>query len=209
MIKEIYLIRHGETDYNKKGIVQGSKVDTSLNATGQMQAQAFFEHYGHLPFEIIFTSTLKRTHETAKPFIDKGVAWMQFDEINEMSWGYQEGKQRTPEMIADYQKVMDEWAKGNFHAKLQDGESPAEVHERCQIFVNQLLKRKENTVLICAHGRLNRVLVCTLLGQGLEYMENYEHQNTGLYIFRQKEHHFELILQNDIRHVEEIASSIL
>ncbi len=208
-MKQIYLIRHGETDYNKQGIVQGSKVNTSLNTTGQLQAQAFFETYEHVPFEIIFTSALKRTHETVKPFIDKGIQWMQFAEINEMSWGYQEGKQRTPEMSADYQKVMDEWARGNFHAKLQDGESPAEVYERCQVFVNQLFERTENNILICAHGRLNRVLVCTLLGQGLEYMESYEHQNTGLYTFRQKEHQLELILQNDVRHFEAIATSIL
>ncbi|NJK83771.1 MAG: histidine phosphatase family protein [Saprospiraceae bacterium] len=208
-MKEIYLIRHGETDYNKQGIVQGSKVNTSLNDTGRLQAQAFFETYAHLPFDIVFTSALKRTHETVKPFIDKGIPWVQFAEINEMSWGYQEGKQRTLEMSADYQKVMDEWAKGNFYAKLQDGESPAEVYQRCQVFVNQLFEQTENTILICAHGRLNRVLVCALLGQGLEHMENYEHQNTGLYTFRQQEHQIELILQNDEHHFEAIASSIL
>jgi probable phosphoglycerate mutase len=40
-IKDIYLIRHGETDYNRMGVVQGSGIDADLNELGQRQAQAF------------------------------------------------------------------------------------------------------------------------------------------------------------------------
>ena len=50
MPKEIYIIRHGETDYNRQGIVQGQGVDTSLNDLGRRQASAFFEHYRHIDF---------------------------------------------------------------------------------------------------------------------------------------------------------------
>ena len=44
-LKDIYLIRHGETDYNRMGVVQGSGIDADLNELGNRQAQAFFEHY--------------------------------------------------------------------------------------------------------------------------------------------------------------------
>ena len=44
-IKDIYLIRHGETDYNRLGVVQGSGIDADLNELGQRQAKAFFDHY--------------------------------------------------------------------------------------------------------------------------------------------------------------------
>ena len=40
--KTIYLIRHGETDFNRQGIVQGSGVDSDLNELGLAQAEAFF-----------------------------------------------------------------------------------------------------------------------------------------------------------------------
>jgi bisphosphoglycerate-dependent phosphoglycerate mutase len=40
-IKDIYLIRHGETDYNRLGVVQGSGIDADLNDLGRRQAQAF------------------------------------------------------------------------------------------------------------------------------------------------------------------------
>ena len=40
-LKDIYLIRHGETDYNRMGVVQGSGIDADLNELGNRQAQAF------------------------------------------------------------------------------------------------------------------------------------------------------------------------
>lgn len=207
-MKEIYLIRHGQTDYNKLGIVQGSGVDTSLNEVGQQQAQAFFNFYQHIPFEVVLTSALKRTHETVQPFVKKPINWHQHPEINEMSWGIHEGKHRTDAMKAEYQLVTDEWAKGNFDARLSSGESANDVHERCLVFKEHLLNRTESKILICAHGRLNRVLVCTLLNQGLEHMESYGHINTGLYRFELKEDQFKLLLANDAKHLERIPESI-
>lgn len=45
MTKYIYILRHGETDYNRRGIVQGSGVDAELNEYGRLQAEAFFRYY--------------------------------------------------------------------------------------------------------------------------------------------------------------------
>ncbi len=203
-MKEIYLIRHGQTDYNKLGIVQGSGVDTSLNHLGRKQAQAFFDYYQHIPFEVILTSKLKRTHETVEPFRNQAIAWHQFASINEMSWGIHEGKHRTRDMESEYHLVTSEWARGNFDARLTSGESANDVYERCLLFKAHLAKRPESTILICAHGRLNRVLVCALLNQGLEQMENYGHINTGLYHLQMQDDRFELLLANDARHLERV-----
>ena len=59
--KTIYIIRHGETDYNRQGIIQGSGVDSDLNETGRIQAEKFFKAYHHIPFDKVYTSELKRT----------------------------------------------------------------------------------------------------------------------------------------------------
>jgi broad specificity phosphatase PhoE len=45
MDKELYIIRHGETDLNKQGIVQGRGINSDLNDTGRAQAAAFFKMY--------------------------------------------------------------------------------------------------------------------------------------------------------------------
>ncbi len=69
-LKDIYLIRHGETDYNRMRVVQGSGIDADLNELGKRQAQAFFEHYQNLALDKIYTSALRRTHQSVKGFID-------------------------------------------------------------------------------------------------------------------------------------------
>lgn len=206
MDKTIYLIRHGQTEYNRLGIVQGSGVDTSLNETGKAQAIAFYERYKEIPFELVVSSALKRTQETIHPFIEQGLTWKKYKEINEMSWGDHEGKHRTPEMIAAYKLITDEWDRGNFDAKLERGESPNEVAARCKVFVEQLKGRKEEKILICGHGRLNRCLLCVLLDQDLTYMQTYEHKNTGLYIIKYKDGQPELLTNNDLSHLEEVVA---
>jgi probable phosphoglycerate mutase len=45
LTREFFIIRHGETDFNLQGIVQGRGVDPSLNETGRRQANQFYEYY--------------------------------------------------------------------------------------------------------------------------------------------------------------------
>ena len=59
MKKEIYIIRHGQTDYNLKGIVQGRGVDSVLNETGEEQAKKFHEKYKEHDFDVVFTLQTK------------------------------------------------------------------------------------------------------------------------------------------------------
>ena len=91
-IKNIYLIRHGETDFNRQGVVQGSGVDSDLNALGEAQAEAFFQIYQHIPFDKVYTSALKRTHQSVKKFLDNNLTWEQHQGLNEISWGIKEGQ---------------------------------------------------------------------------------------------------------------------
>ena len=86
LVKDIYLIRHGETEYNRKRVVQGSGIDADLNDLGQKQAAAFFAHYQNLTIDKIYTSVLRRTHQSVKGFIEKGLPWEQYEGLNEISW---------------------------------------------------------------------------------------------------------------------------
>src|SRR5258708_29183342 len=88
--KKIYLVRHGQTDFNLRGIVQGSGVDSSLNDTGRAQALAFYQAYGDVPFDKVYTSRLRRTVETVRSFIDHGVLHEALGGLNEISWGTKE-----------------------------------------------------------------------------------------------------------------------
>jgi bisphosphoglycerate-dependent phosphoglycerate mutase len=83
--KSIYLIRHGETDLNRKGVVQGSGVDSMLNEWGEAQAAAFFNAYQHVPFDKIYTSALQRTQQSVRGFINQGIPYESYAGLYEIS----------------------------------------------------------------------------------------------------------------------------
>jgi probable phosphoglycerate mutase len=201
MRKNIYIVRHGQTDYNKMHIVQGSGVDSSLNAVGQQQALAFYQKYKAVDFEVILTSKLVRTHQTMGRFIESGLAWEQFSEINEMAWGIHEGKKSTPAMMEEYRSMTNAWKQGDYNARITGGESALELSQRLNIFIDHLKGRSEKNILICSHGRAMRCLM-TLLKQDFLYnMEEYPHANTGLYLVDYTPDLFQFQLENDLSHL--------
>jgi broad specificity phosphatase PhoE len=200
-MKEIYIVRHGQTEYNALRIIQGSGIDSDLNDIGRAQAKAFFEQYKDVPFEVALTSKLKRTHQTVAAFVEKGLSWEQHIEINEMGWGVHEGKKGTPQLHEDYKKMVEAWKSGQYDYRLEAAESAAELAARLTSFVENLKIRPEKTILTCSHGRAMRCLMSVLKEEELSEMEKYSHSNTGLYkvIFDGK-FHFEL--ENDTSHYD-------
>jgi len=199
--KTIYIVRHGQTDFNKQGIVQGSGVNSSLNARGQEQASAFYQKYKHEPFEAVLTSRLLRTHETMAGFINDGIPWEQFDELNEISWGQHEGRKSTPAMQTEFQELLKAWSTGQYHARIAGGESALEMHERLSTFVEYLKNRPEEKILVCSHGRAMRCLMTVLENAPISNMQAYEHDNTGLYLVNYTPHVFQFELENDLSHL--------
>ena len=202
--KTIFIVRHGETDFNRQRIIQGSGVDSSINKTGKLQSQAFYDKYKTVGFDVVITSALRRTHETMEPFIQNGLPWEQFSEINEIGWGNHEGKKGTPELIEQYKEVIKQWQVGNYHASMESGESAHQMHSRLHSFVEHIKTRPEQTLLVCSHGRAMRCLMCILKSQHLREMENYHHANTGLYKVIYQNGQFEFELTNDTSHLDEI-----
>ncbi len=207
MEKHIFIVRHGETELNRRKIIQGSGVDAPLNATGRKQAHLFFEKYREEPFEGVITSALQRTHQTMAPFIEAGLSWEQTPDINEMSWGRHEGKGSTPELHERYRAMIDAWQRGDLDARLDDGESLREMADRLNRFIERLRQRPEQYLLVCSHGRAMRALMCLLKQQDLKMMEKYRHSNTGLYRTLYRNDYFHFLLENDTSHLEGVQLS--
>ena len=202
--KTIYLIRHGETDYNRRGVVQGSGVDSDLNEMGQAQAQAFFQAYQSVPFRKLYISGLKRTYQTAGPFIDLGIPHEKLTGLNEISWGVMEGK--VPGNLDNeyYRSLMDAWSAGNTSLPTDGGESPAQVEARQRVALDVILSRPdESPVLIVMHGRAMRILLCWLTNRPLAQMDHFEHSNLCLYKLRYDAdtRAFNIELSNDTAHL--------
>ncbi len=203
--KKIYIIRHGETDYNKRGEVQGRGIDADLNATGVAQGKAFYEFYKHIPFVKVYTSKLKRTHQTVKGFLDAGLPWEQLAGLDEMDWGKHEGKGITTEVREDFERIILAWRSGDFDVYPEGGESPYDVYTRQTAAMQHIVSQEEeDTVLICMHGRAMRLLFCQLTGKPLSKMDDFPHQNTSLYIFNYEDGKYELETFNSLEHLKSL-----
>jgi probable phosphoglycerate mutase len=208
MQKTIYLIRHGETDYNRRGIVQGSGVDADLNDMGRAQAMAFFQAYQHVPFRKIYTSTLKRTVQTVESFIELGIPYEQLSGLNEISWGIMEGKVPGNMDNAYYQALMEAWSSGNTALPTDNGESPDQVMARQKPAIEHILSRTdEEPILIAMHGRAIRILLSWMVKRSLSAMDEFEHSNVCLYKLRYDydRQEFTIELANDTSHLLSLA----
>jgi phosphoserine phosphatase len=182
MDKEIYIIRHGETDLNKQGIVQGRGINSDLNDTGHAQAAAFYAAYKDVPFDKVYTSKLKRTHQTVKGFIDAGTPWEQLEGLDELAWGIWEGKPNDENAIAAFKGIMEKWEAGDYDARFEGGESPNDVVKREKEAIEVIRNAtNEKTVLVCMHGRAMRLFLCLLTNRPISEMTEFPHQNTTLY----------------------------
>ena len=205
LTKTIYLIRHGETEFNRMGIVQGSGIDSDLNETGILQARAFFETYRHIVFNKIYTSQLRRTVQSVQEFINLDTPFEQHEGLNEISWGEKEGK--VPNYLEDklYLEVIANWGKGKTDIPAAPlGETPEEVVARQKPVVDIILSRPaEETILIAMHGRAIRILLTHILNRPLSDMDAFEHTNLCLYklVYSYKEKAFQLEIANDITHL--------
>ena len=201
ILKDIYIIRHGQTDFNVRQIVQGRGINSDINETGMQQAAHFFEAHKEIHFDVVYTSSLKRTWQTVDAFIDKNIPHIATTALDEIDWGIFEGVEHHKSLQKEYYDIIDEWKKGNLSVKIEGGESAQDLANRLQPFVDDINQSKEKTILVCTHGRTLRVLMCLLLNKPIAEMDTFEHQNTCLYHLQKNEDEYTLLKQNDISHL--------
>jgi len=196
---KLYIIRHAETEYNRKGIIQGSEVDSDINDIGESQANSFYEYYKDINFDKIYVSDLKRTFQTIRRFTENGSSYEKLKEFNEISWGINQGKSDD---LEDYARLIDTWLAGNLDNKFEEGESPNEMSERLVKGFDKVLDDDHDTVLLCIHGRALRILLSKIIDNDLTKMDKYVHSNTGLYILEYKNGKYEILGSNLRDHLE-------
>ncbi|NNF22511.1 MAG: histidine phosphatase family protein [Saprospiraceae bacterium] len=202
----MYILRHGQTDFNKRGVVQGSGIDAPLNETGRLQAKAFHNTYKSIDFDRIYVSNLQRTHQTVGNFVEDGYELIKLAGFNEINWGAYEGKSMTPESNAYYSDMSEKWSNGDVHLPIEGGESPLEVKERIDAAMKDVMNAEnEKTVLICMHGRAMRILLSSLLGYPLSLMDMFPHHNVGFYRLLHTGNMFRVMQFNEYGHLNGLA----
>lgn len=164
----LYMIRHGETDWNKQGILQGS-TDIPLNACGIEMAEKTSAGLkkDNISFDRIFSSPYLRARTTAEIIAkDFGCAITIAPQLREMCFGKYEGH-RICEFRRDqkYTEINKFFYDPAHYRNEGDAESFEQVFARIQEFLTDSILPLENTcenVLLVCHGALIRALICLI-----------------------------------------------
>lgn len=165
---EIEFIRHGQTDLNKTGRIQGSSVDAELNETGRNLAIESAKNFDESEFDRVFASPMKRAVETARIFTKDKKDIILDKRLMEFDYGEWDGKLLT-EMKEQHPDAIDPWGKAdsNYIKYAPHGESFAHLKERCAEFMTEIEEKYPNEkILVVAHGTLIRMMIAYLITDG-------------------------------------------
>ena len=199
----LYIVRHGETAHNKKGIVQGH-YDAKLSYSGIKQAKLLAERLKVVNFDYIYSSDLARAKRTTKEITKFQNCPIKYTkQLRERNLGVFENRSR--EVLVKY--INDKKIKilGKTHVKLPGGgESLYGLQKRAIKFIEKIYSgHEEETILLSTHGFIKKILLMYFRNIALEDFYKYENfGNTSLSIIKfYKDNKYKIELENDIKHL--------
>ncbi|MEG2303963.1 MAG: histidine phosphatase family protein [Lachnospiraceae bacterium] len=184
---KLYIVRHGETDWNKEKRVQGHS-DIPLNEFGISLAKKTAIGLKNVKFDVAYSSPLCRASETARLIIDDdNVPRIEDERLEEIGFGEYEGlccsKEGWNIPDREFKKFFE--SPDEYKAP-KGGESFAEVKNRAHLFLRELYQKKEyenSNVLIATHGATLCGMLNDMKNLGLsEFWQGGIHRNCAVTI---------------------------
>lgn len=198
---KIYVIRHGETNANKEGVLQGSS-DWPLNEDGIKLAKLTGQNMKDIKFDICYSSPLIRAKDTAKYVIEESGNNTEIifdDRLKEINGGIYEGKKfrSKPSEIPGHIALMFKY-NPFLCGKFKNGESMLAVCKRTQNFLKELSKKNYENVLVSTHGCAMRAMLNMLYDNKLDFWQGNVPYNCAVNIIEVKNGKMKLIEKDKI-----------
>lgn len=161
---ELYIIRHGKTIWNAEKRLQG-RTDIELNQEGKEKAVTLGKKLKDIPFDLIYSSPLKRAFTTASLIKgERNIKIITDERLTELCFGEQEGKD-----FSEWQKKENPFntffTSPENYIPPKNGESLPQIIERTKNFLETKIEpeyKKYRRIMIVAHGALNAALMCNI-----------------------------------------------
>lgn len=202
MGSRLYLVRHGETKWNKETRFQG-QVDVPLSEKGIVQAEAVSRRLEGQNFAAFFSSGLSRARDTADIIAKPHQKPVQVvPDLQEMDFGYWEGL-TVEEIRQKYNRESAAWWASPLENRVPGGEMLGELAERSVMAVKTIVQQyPEEQVLLVTHGGVIRCIVAAALGIDLNQYWRLRQDNAALSIIEfYKKDKAILMLYNDCSHL--------
>jgi broad specificity phosphatase PhoE len=172
------LVRHGESEGNASGTLQGSRLDTRLTARGRRQAEALSVRLAEEPVDAVFASPMLRARETAEIVaVPHGVGVRPEVDLVEFDWGVYTGLPFDELMERRVAELRERWRAGQTDLRAPGGESPVVAAARVRRALGRIAASGCSYPILVAHGRINRVLMTVLLGREVARMDEVRQRN--------------------------------
>lgn len=178
--KRLFLARHGESVTNQQKLISG-QLDAPLTEKGRNQAQWLCDVLKNETLSVIYTSSLSRTVETARPTAQyHGIGIQTVDDLKEIHFGVLQGK--SIDETDKHNQAM--WATkdaNNNAFSISGGESARIFEDRVIDCLNCVLRDLQGNALIVGHRNTNEVILSKLLGFGSSTNKVINVKNKYLY----------------------------
>lgn len=181
----LYIVRHGQTEWNVKGLLQGH-TDSPLTDIGISQAEQIREELKHIHFDEVFSSDSLRAKRTAEIItLERKIAVKTTQLLRERSFGKYEGKEyrifntKLKELVKEFEALPDDKKKSY---RYPDIESDEELISRFIVFLRETaIAYGGKTILVVSHGAMIRSLLIHL-GFGTYSSLRYDAIGNGAYV---------------------------
>jgi broad specificity phosphatase PhoE len=200
----IYLVRHGQTDWNREKIFRGH-ADRPLNDHGLREARAVADFLSGQPVNFIYASPLKRAMQTAEPLAEQrdmkvevlpGVIDLDFGEWSGMPM--KEVKDKYPDIYQDFIKHPEK-------AEFPGGESLREAQERAMKAVREVAERHPDmTGAIVTHRVICKIIILGLLGLDVSHFWEISQDTACINLFEYKNDRVVIRYINESCHIRNL-----
>ncbi|NMA60489.1 MAG: alpha-ribazole phosphatase [Firmicutes bacterium] len=176
----LYLVRHGETDWNREKRYLGH-TDLPLNQNGEWEVSHLRENLREVLFERCYTSDLRRARQTATTILGgRDVQLIEELALRELDFGEWEGL-TYDEICQRYPQEAQKWVESGGRSSPFDGEDLGDLEVRVASWLNSLLAENiKGNILVVTHGGPVRILLCLLLGISSEKHWQFNVSTAGL-----------------------------
>ena len=174
---ELWLVRHGQTDWNLEGRLQG-QLDVPLNETGLQQVRSLAEQLKVSKFSAIFSSDLMRARQTAGIISEAlGLPVVYDRRLREIHQGDVQGMLFS-DVIQQFKDTLENRTKDPVYSRVPGGESVAELAVRFRECVDEIASGDyDHPVLVVAHGLAIATMLCQARGYPMETVHSHIQEN--------------------------------
>lgn len=203
----LYLVRHGETIWNREDRLQGT-TDIDLTDAGISQAGRIADRLSREKVAAVFSSPLRRALSTALLIAQPHALQVKIrDGLKEMHQGELEGK-RFEELWESYPEFVVEWRQRPTATRPPGGESLYELQERAWQVMEEIMGRDDEGVVVVSHNMTLLSILCRILGLPLENFRRLKLDLASLTIVETTERGPAIRTLNDTHHLDGLEGSI-